>query len=102
MALNATARRRWLGGVFLGGAVLMLVVGQTILQNRLRDLAFLGYWLVCFGLTGLAVTVAFLDARENRRRLRHERRDLLQTTLKDIQAAARNRQRANGKRHRKR
>ena len=76
---------------------MMLVVGQTILQNHLRDLAFLVYWLICFTFTGLAVAVALLDARENRRRLREERRDLLQMTLKDIQSAAQKRRRANGK-----
>ena len=97
MALNHTTRRRWLGILFLGCAVMMLVVGQTILQNHLRDLAFLGYWMTCFAFTGLAVAVALLDARENRRRLREERRDLLQMTLKDIQSAAQKRRRANGK-----
>jgi membrane protein implicated in regulation of membrane protease activity len=97
MASNATARRRWLGILFLGCAALMLVAGQTILQNCLRDLAFLAYWIVCFGFTGLAVAVALLDARANRHRLRDERRALLQTTLKDIQSAAQKRQRAKGK-----
>jgi Flp pilus assembly protein TadB len=76
---------------------MMLVVGQTILQNHLRALAFLVYWMICFAFTGLAVAVALLDARENRRRLREERRDLLQMTLKDIQSAAQKRRRANGK-----
>jgi len=97
MALNNTTRRRWWGILFLGCAVMMLVVGQTILQNQLRDLAFLVYWMICFTFTGLAVAVALLDARENRRRLREERRDLLQMTLKDIQSAAQKRRRANGK-----
>jgi hypothetical protein len=97
MALNATTRRRWFGILFLGCAVMMLVVGQTILQNRLRDLAFLVYWMICFAFTGLAAAVALLDARENRRRLRQERRDLLQTTLKDIQSAAQKPRRPNGK-----
>lgn len=97
MASNATVRRRWLGVFFLIGAVLMLMAGQTVLRNQLRDLTFLIYWLACFGLTGLAVGVALLDARENRRRLRQERRDLLETTLKDIQSAAQQRRRKNGK-----
>jgi hypothetical protein len=88
MDLNAKTRRRWFGVVFLAGAALMLVAGETVLRDRLRDLAFLVYWLACFALTGLAVGVALIDARENRRRLREEKRDLLQTTLKDIQSAA--------------
>src|SRR5262245_53662312 len=97
MALHTTTRRRWFGILFLGCAMLMLIVGQTLLQNRLRDLAFLVYWMLCFGFTGLAVAVALVDARENRRRLRQERRDLLQTTLNDIQSAAQKRQPPNGK-----
>ena len=97
MALNTTTRRRWLGGLFLGSAVVMLVLGQTLLQNRLRDLAFLAYWMTCFAFTGLAVAIALMDARENKRRLKEERRDLLQTTLKDIQSDAQKRRRANGK-----
>ena len=57
MAFNATACRRWLGILFLGGAVLMLALGQTALRDRLSALAFLLYWMVCFGFTGLAVTL---------------------------------------------
>lgn len=75
----------------------MLIAGETVLQHHLDGLAFLIYWLACFGLTGLAVIVALLDARQNRRRLREERRDLLQTTLKDIQSAASKRQRPSDK-----
>ena len=98
MALNATARRRWLGVLFLAGALLMLIAGETVFLNRLGGLAFLVYWLACFGLTGLAVVIALLDARQNRRLLREERRDLLQTTLKDIESAAGKKQRRNDKR----
>ena len=97
MALHTTTGRRWFGIAFLGCALLMLIIGQTILNNRLRDLAFLVYWLLCFAFTGLAVAIALLDARENRRRLRQERRDLLHTTLKDIQSDAQKRRRHNGK-----
>lgn len=88
MALNAIARRRCLGVGFLTGALLMLIAGETVLQTRLAGLTFLVYWLACFGLTGLAIIVALLDAQQNRRRLREERRHLLQKTLKDIQSAA--------------
>lgn len=93
MAFNTKIWRRGVGILFLVAALLMLVLGQTVLKDRLRDLGFLGYWLTCFGLTGLAVLTALLDMKENQRRLRQERRDLLETTLNDIQVAARNRQR---------
>src|SRR5258708_6249485 len=98
MALNVKTRRRWFGMLFLSGAVLMLMAGQTVLQNRLHELGFLVYWLACFGLTGGAVLIALLDARENQRRLRQERRDLLHNTLDDIQNAARKRGPPDGKR----
>ena len=97
MPLNTTVRRRWVGVLCLGGAVLMLAAGQTVLRDRLHDIAFLVYWMICFGFTGLAVAVALLDARANRRRLREERRDLLEATLKDIQSAAQGRRQAKGK-----
>ena len=74
----------------------MLAAGQTVLRDRLSAFAFLFYWMVCFGFTGLAVAVALLDARENRRRLLQEKRDLLQTTLQDIQSAAQHRRRPRG------
>ena len=97
MALDERTRRRGLGILFLVSALLMLLLGETVLHNRLHDLGFLVYWMACFGLTGLAVLTALLDVKENQRRLRQERRDLLEDTLNDIQIAARNRQRA-GKR----
>jgi len=91
MALNATVRRRWFGAVALLAALAMLICGQTVLKGRLGDLAFITYWLVCFGLTGLAIVVAFLDARALRRRTRQEQRDLFESTLKEVESEARTR-----------
>ena len=91
MALDATIRRRWFGAVVLLAAVGMLICGETVLKGKLEDLKFIVYWLVCFALTGLAIVVAFLDARALQRQTRQERRDLFDTTLKEIQSEARTR-----------
>ncbi len=72
----------------------MLVAGETVLENRLKGLSFLAYWLTCFGLTAAAAVVALLDARALRQRAREQRRDLLTSTLKDIQSQARTRSRS--------
>ncbi len=91
-------RRRWLGVLVLAGALGMLILGETTLQGRLHGLAFLAYWLVCFVFTGLAVLVAFLDARALRRRTHEEAHDLLQTTLDKIATDARRKPPPNSKR----
>jgi membrane protein implicated in regulation of membrane protease activity len=88
MALDATARRRWFGAVVLLAALAMLICGETVLKGRLGDLTFIGYWLVCFALAGLAIVVAFLDARALQRQTRQEQRDLFETTLKQIETEA--------------
>ena len=93
MALDATARRRWFGAVVLLAALGMLICGETVLKGKLGDLTFIGYWLVCFGFTGLAIVVAFLDARALQRRTRQEQRDLFEATLKQIETEARTRAR---------
>lgn len=93
MSWDVNLWRRWFGVLVLGIALGMLIAGQTILKGVLRDLSFLAYWLICFCFTGLAVVVALLDARALRKRAREQRRDLLTTTLKDIQQEARNRSR---------
>jgi hypothetical protein len=88
MALDATARRRWLGAIALVVALAMLVCGQTVLKERLRNLTFVCYWLVCFGFTCLAILVALLDARALRRRTSQEHLDLFEATLKEIETKA--------------
>ena len=91
MGFDATARRRWFGGVALGSALAMLICGQTILHDRLKEFTFIFYWLICFGLVGLAAIVAVRDLRELQRRAHQQERDLLETTLKEIEREARNR-----------
>ena len=89
MGLDATTRRRWLGAVAVIMALGMLVLGETLLEGRLSKVGFLVYWLVCFLFTGLAIILAFLDVRALQERTRHEQRELMDTTLKEIQRDAR-------------
>ncbi len=97
MGPGRTGRRRWFGGVVLGTALLMLILGQTVLQGTLRGIGFLIYWLLCLALTGVAVLVALVDARAVRIDLKREKRDLLEQTVKDIQAEAIARRKRGGK-----
>jgi membrane protein implicated in regulation of membrane protease activity len=88
MALDVTARRRWIGALVLLAALGMLISGETVLKGKLAGLAFIFYWLACFGLTGLAILIAILDARALQRRTRQEQHDLFETTLKQIETEA--------------
>src|SRR5690349_13195342 len=101
MGMDATARRRWFGAVVLFGAVAMLVCGQTVLQGRMQPWLLVIYWPICFILTGLAVVAALRDVRALQDRARQEQRDLLESTLKEIETEAKSRagssQRNNGK-----
>jgi hypothetical protein len=101
MAFDVTARRRWFGAIVLLAALGMLVCGETVLQGRLGNWAFLAYWLVCFGLTGLAILIAFVDARALRHRIRQQQRDLFEATLKEIETEAKTKSRRPGSRERK-
>lgn len=85
MALSREARWRWYGGICLAISAAMLVLGLTVLKNRLRPQTFLYYWLVCMSVTGLALVIALLDLRAVRLRLRREQRDLLHRTLLEIE-----------------
>ena len=90
MTLDATARRRLLGALVLLVALVMLVAGQTVLKEQLREPgAFLLYWILCLGFTGCAIFIAFLDVRALHHRTREEQRDLVHRTLKEIESEAR-------------
>jgi uncharacterized membrane protein len=96
MDFEATTRRRWMGIVALIGALGMLLAGETVLQGKLQNITFVLYWLICLILTTAAIMIAFLDARALRRQTREEARDLLQTTLKEIETDAKARRRRPG------
>lgn len=87
MARKQDIRRRIIGGFFLLSAIVMVIVGETFLRQRLRShpAAFLVFWMICFLLLGFAVLVAILDLAVVRRRLQQEQRDLLENTLREIE-----------------
>ena|SRR5579859_995747 len=91
MGLDAKGRRRVIGAVFLAAALGMLIAGQTVLKSSLRDVGFLVYWLLCFVFTGMAIVVAYLDARSLQQRTRREARDLIEHTLGKIETDAKRR-----------
>lgn len=85
MSRAADARRRWFGCFFLITAVGLLIWGETILKPYLSGLVFVLYWLLCFGMTGLAILTAWLDIRAIRRRTRAEQEALLARSLQAIE-----------------
>jgi hypothetical protein len=92
MGLDSTARRRWFGAIVLGAALVMVILGQTVLEGRLKGVVFLAYWLICFIFVGLTFVVAFRDVRAIQNLVRSEQRTLMESTLKDIESDARNQQ----------
>lgn len=86
MFTSEDARRRWFGILFLILAGGMLIWGETVFRSRLRGVAFIAYWLVCFVFVMLAMVTALLDLRAMRRRTRDQQRDLFQQTLEDIKS----------------
>jgi hypothetical protein len=80
--------RRWIGVVSLAVALGMLVAGLTVLKDYLRNLSYLTYWTGCLVITALAMGVAYADARAVQRRSREQRRELLKSTLEEIQRDA--------------
>jgi len=84
MGSTSDTRRRWFGAVFLTTALGMLIAGETVLRDRLGNVGFVVFWMVCFLLTCLALLIAFLDAAAVRRRAREEHREFLEKALKDI------------------
>jgi len=50
MVFDASARRRWSGGLALLAALAMLVCGETVLKDRLGMVSFLIYRLILVAL----------------------------------------------------
>lgn len=63
----------------------MLILGMTVLKNRLRLQTFLYYWLICMLVTGLTLVIALLDLRAVRLRSRCEQAELMNRTLLEIE-----------------
>ncbi len=82
MANPADKARRRSGIIFLIVALVLLVLGLTLLKTWLgRGVLFLFYWLTCFGFTILAMLTALLDAWIVRIRARDQQEDLFKRTI---------------------
>ena len=79
--------RRWSGGIYLAAAIVMLVMGTTVLSNRLQGLFFIYYWLICAMCTCLAFMIALLDLRAVRRRSQQAQNDLVRDVLSAVSRA---------------
>lgn len=72
------------GMVFLVIAVLMLILGETLLRQSLSKVPFIIYWMACFVFTGLAILFSFLDVAGVQRQARAQQRELLEKTIGEI------------------
>jgi len=88
---KAKTRRRWFGGLCLLAALIMLVLGVTIIEGRLSGISFVGYWLGCLVLTVLAAGTALVDATSVRAEQRSEQRALIESALHEIEREKRSR-----------
>lgn len=75
-------RKRGMG--FLIVAVIMLILGETVLRHSLSKVPFVLYWLACLIFTGLAIIFAFLDVAGVQRVAREQQRELLEKTIEQI------------------
>jgi len=76
------AVRRRVGLLFLTIALILLLLGMTVLKRPLgKGIVFLLYWLACIAFTGLALLNALLDMVIVGSRARRERNDLAKRTL---------------------
>ncbi len=73
------------GMVFLIIALLMLILGETVLRQSLGKVPFVLYWMLCFLFTGLAILFAFLDVAGVQRQARAQQRELLEKTIGEIE-----------------
>ena len=88
---SAKSRRRWFGTLCVLGALGMLLLGQTRLEGRLTGLGFVGYWLLCLVLTLLAMLTALVDVFAVRRESRERQRELIESTIEEIQVRQKHR-----------
>jgi len=84
MDSNSVFPHRKRGLVFLMIAVLMLILGETLLRSSLTKVPFVLYWMVCFVFTALAIVFAFLDVAGVQRQAREQQRELLEKTIHEI------------------
>jgi hypothetical protein len=77
--------RRWISGLLLLTSMLMLLAGQTFLAPTLTGWSFVGYWLVCFLVTGAAGIAGVLELSALRRRWSSEQHQVIEDALKEVE-----------------
>jgi membrane protein implicated in regulation of membrane protease activity len=84
MDSNGFFPHRKRGMIFLIVAVVMLILGETVLRTSLHGVPFIVFWMGCFVFTGLAIVFAFLDVTGVQRQAREQQRELLEKTIREI------------------
>src|SRR5579863_3184270 len=87
MLFTPSTTLRWLATACLAVSVGMVVVGESLLKDRLRAEAFIYYWLVCIVFTFLTMMIALVDYWMVRRRMHREQKQLFQEALQAIALA---------------
>ncbi len=77
------SKKRWLSGLCLVIALLMLILGQTVFVHSLQGRTFILYWLACFALTGLAAIVALVDFFSLQRQARMKQREIIEEVFSE-------------------
>ena len=85
MSADSKSRRRKIGTVCIAIAILMLIVGETVLRNKLSGIPMICYWLACFILTAIAAGAAVIDAARVGIESRDAQKSLIEDTLKEIE-----------------
>ena len=81
MKTGPVSARRFVGGLLLLGALLMLLLGLTTFSPALKGIAFIIYWLICYLLTGGAALMAIIDFACIRRDMKKQQTELMESTL---------------------
>ncbi len=84
MDIETEIPHRKRGMSFLIVAVVMLILGETVLRHSLGKMPFVLYWLACLIFTALAIIFAFLDVAGVQRDARERQRELLEKTIDQI------------------
>lgn len=71
-------------GIALAVAVVMVILGLTLLSPYLRGVGYLVYWLICIAFTFAALLLAFFDLQKLRQQSREEQRHLIHDALQGL------------------
>jgi hypothetical protein len=73
---------RAIGAILISACAAMVVLGVTVLSDRLQGPRYVLYWSWCFLVTALSLLVALYDMIMIRRASRQTRRDLFRQQFK--------------------